>query len=95
MVEPRVFGNLADIRQVIDRALRRLNLDPDRRAWLRPIHSLRDTFITRLARQGVPLDRRMKLAGHRDPNMNLAYGEVEPESLRDAIAQTFDTKVGT
>ena len=45
---------LADIRHVIDRALTRLHLDLDRRAWLRPIHSLGDTFITRLARQGVP-----------------------------------------
>ena len=36
VVEPRVYGNLADIRQVIDRALKRLNLDTDRRAWLRP-----------------------------------------------------------
>jgi hypothetical protein len=36
----------------------------------------------------------MKLAGHRDPNMNLAYGEVEPESLREAITQTFDAEVG-
>lgn len=94
VIDPRVYGNLADIRQVVDRALRRLNLDADRRAWLRPVHSLRDTFITRLARQGVPLDRRMKLAGHRDPNMNLAYGEVEPESLREAITQTFDAEVG-
>jgi hypothetical protein len=54
VVDPRVYGNLADIRQVIDRALTRLHLDLDRRAWLRPIHSLGDTFITRLARQGVP-----------------------------------------
>jgi len=95
VVEPRVYGNLADIRQVIDRALKRLNLDSDRRAWLRPIHSLRDTFGTRLARQGIPLDRRMKLMGHRDPKMSLAYGEVEPESLRDAIAQTFNKEAGT
>ena len=93
VVEPRVYAALSDIRQVLDRALARLHLDPDRRAWLRPIHSLRDTFITRLAKQGVPLDRRMKLAGHRDPTMNLAYGEVEPESLRDAIALTFDREV--
>ena len=89
-LDPKVYGALADIRQVLDRAMTRLSFDPDRRAWLHPIHSLRDTFITRLARQGVPLDRRMKLAGHRDPNMNLAYGEVESESLREAIAQTFD-----
>jgi hypothetical protein len=36
----------------------------------------------------------MKLSGHRDPAMNLAYGEVEPTALRDAIAATFDQKVG-
>jgi integrase len=95
VVDPKVYGTLADIRQVLDRAMKRLNFDPDRRAWLRPTHSLRDTFITRLARNGTPLDRRMKLAGHRDPAMNLAYGEVEPEALRDAIVQTFDREVGT
>ena len=93
-VDPKVYGTLADIRQVIVRAMAKNQLDPERRAWLRPIHSLRDTFITRLARNGIPLDRRMTLAGHRDPAMNMAYGEVEPTALRDAIAQTFDQKVG-
>ena len=77
---PFVYGTLADIRQVMVRAMKRLNFDSDHRTWLRPIHSLRDTFITRLAQQGIPLDRRMKLAGHRDPAMNLAYGEIEPDS---------------
>ena len=59
------------------------------------VGSLRDTFITNLARNGIPLDRRMKLSGHRDPAMNLAYGEVEPAALRDAIALTFDRELGT
>ena len=90
IVAPFVYGTLADIRQVMVRAMKRLNFDSDRRTWLRPIHSLRDTFITRLAQQGIPLDRRMKLSGHRDPAMNLAYGEIEPDSLKDAITQTFD-----
>ena len=88
------YDDLADIRQALDRALMRLHLDADRRAWLRADSLLAGPFITRLARQGVPLDRRMKLAGHLDPNTNLAYGEVEPESLQDAIAQTFNTKEG-
>ena len=35
------YGDLADIRQALDRALMRLHLDADRRAWLRPIHFLR------------------------------------------------------
>ena len=75
--------------------MKKVPFDADRLAWLRPIHSLRDTFITNLARNGIPLDRRMKLSGHRDPAMNLAYGEVEPEALRDAIALTFDREMGT
>ena len=89
VLDPRVYGSLADIRQVIDRALERIGIDPDRRAWLRPLHSLRDTFITRLAESGISLDRRMKLSGHRDPKMNLAYGEVYFDSLRESIHQTF------
>ena len=95
VVDPRAYGTLADIRQVLDRAMKKVSFDADRRAWLRPIHSLRDTFITNLARHGIPLDRRMKLSGHRDPAMNLAYGEVEPAALRDAIALTFDRELGT
>ena len=31
-------------------------------------------------------------AGNRDPKMTLAYGEVESESLRDAIAATSDQR---
>ena len=95
VVDPRAYGTLADIRQVLNRAMKKVSFDADRRAWLRPIHSLRDTFITNLARHGIPLDRRMKLSGHRDPAMNLAYGEVEPAALRDAIALTFDRELGT
>lgn len=56
--------------------------------------SLRDTFGRRLARQGIWLDRRTELMRHRDQDMTLAYGEVEPESLRDAIAQPSDQEVG-
>ena len=87
-------GSLA-IRQVLYRAMGPVNQGRESPDF--PPDRIESTgyLITRLARQGVPLDRRMKLAGHRDPNMNLAYGEVEPESLRDAIAQTFDTEVGT
>ena len=95
VVDPRAYGTLADIRQVLNRAMKKVSFDAERRAWLRPIHSLRDTFITNLARHGIPLDRRMKLSGHRDPAMNLAYGEVEPAALRDAIALTFDRELGT
>ena len=62
-----------------------------RRDWerQRPLHSLGDTFIARLAESGISLDRRMKLSGHRDPKMNLAYGEVYFDSLRESIHQKF------
>ena len=45
IVAPFVYGTLADIRQVMVRAMKRLNFDSARLTWLRPIHSLRDTFI--------------------------------------------------
>ena len=100
-MDPHVYGSNADIRQVLDRAMTRINrenpalFDPERRSQIRPLHSLRDNFITSLAGQGIPLDRRMKLSGHRDAKMNLCYGEVEPDALKDAIAVTFDRKAGT
>ena len=99
-VDPRLYGTLADIRQVLDRAMKRLNredpslFDPARRAWLNPIHSFRDTYGTRLRAQNVDLDTRAELMGHRDLKMTQAYGEAGSNAKRDAIERTFNREVG-
>ena len=100
-VDPKVYGLLADIRQVLDRAMKRLHIsnprmfDTDRRGWLRPIHSFRDYYGTALRNMGVDLDTRAELMGHRDLQMTKAYGEAAPNAKRDAIARTFDKWTGT
>ena len=82
-----VLGSLANIRQVLTRAMERAGIAEDRRD--RPLHRLRDTFGTKLAEKGVPADRIQKLMGHRDIAMTLRYVETREQGLRDAIAVSF------
>ena len=56
---------------------------------LRPIHSLRDTCITRLVAAGVPLDRVQVIAGHNSVEMTRRYAETREASLREAVAKVF------
>lgn len=50
-LEDTVIGARANIWNVLNRAYPAAGIDPERRRWLRPVHSLRDTYITRLVRQ--------------------------------------------
>ena len=50
------------------------------------VHRFRDTFCTRLADRGVPIDRIQKLAGHTDIRMTLRYTKTREAGLREAIA---------
>lgn len=70
--------------------MRRVKLDPERIAWLRPIHFLRDTYGTKMAANGTAVQKLQKLMGHRDIKMTLRYVEVSSEQLRDAVTATFD-----
>jgi len=87
-VDLRVFGPPADIRQVLNRAVRRAGIEEGRRGRLQ--HRLRDTFITHMVEKGIPLDRVQVLAGHNSIEMTRRYAETRPEALREAIAQAFD-----
>ncbi len=82
-----VLGSLANIRQVLVRAMARAGIAEDRRD--RPLHRLRDTFGTKLAEKGIPADRIQKLMGHKDIAMTLRYVETREQGLRDAIAVSF------
>lgn len=75
-----VWGISADIRQLLGRAGKRVGIE---RATM---HRLRDTFGTRLADKGVPLDRIKKLMGHKTVEMTLRYVETRDHHLEDAIA---------
>ena len=85
----RVYGTLADIRQVVRRAWKRAEIPDERCQVLRPLHSFRDTNITRLVEAGVPLDRVQKLAGHAGVEMTRRYAETREESLREAVSAVF------
>jgi len=84
-----VYGSRADIRQALRRAFVPAKITPDRCKVLRPIHSLRDTCITRLVAAGVPLDRVQVIAGHNSVEMTRRYAETREASLREAVAKVF------
>jgi integrase len=79
---------LLDFDESVRRAWRQA-LDAERREWLRPVHSFRDTAITRLAAVGVPLPVVQELAGHSSLEMTRRYAEVTPEAVREAVARVF------
>ncbi len=88
VVDLRVYGELGDIRQVLDRAAIRTGIEEGRRHRLQ--HRLRDTCATTLLDHGVALDRVQVILGHRDIGMTRRYAETRPEALREAIAVTFN-----
>lgn len=47
------------------------------------IHTLRDTFATRMLKKGMPLERLSKLMGHTNTAMTLKYAQIEPEDVVD------------
>ena len=49
------------------------------------MHTLRDTFISRLVQAGRPLPEVAALAGHRDIKMTLRYAHLAPSHLRAGI----------
>ncbi len=55
-------------------------------AWMSvSLHTLRHTFISRLAQAGWPLPEVAALAGHRDIKMTLRYAHWAPSHLRAGI----------
>ena len=92
VIQLLVLGSLADIRQVLYRAMHRANggkesppFPPDRIEWLRPVHSLRDTFGTRLADKGVNLQEISELMGHKSLEMTRRYVKNSPTRMRAAV----------
>ena len=83
-----VFGTSGNILQVLKRAAKEC-LEDGRRDRLQ--HRLRDTFGTKLADIGVPLDRIQTLMGHRTVAMTRKYVQTRDQGLKDAIASTFGT----
>ena len=88
VVSLQVYGELGDIRKVLDRAAIRAGIEEGRRHRLQ--HRLRDTCATTLLDRGVALDRVQVILGHRDISVTRTYAETRPDALREAIAQTFD-----
>jgi len=59
--------------------------DAGRTRYSKGFHSLRHTFISRLANAGVHADIRQKLAGHADERVHQNYTHHELETLREAV----------
>ena len=59
-------------------------------AYQKRVYALRDTYGTKMAANGTPVQELQKLMGHRDIKMTLRYVEVSSEQLRDAVTATFD-----
>lgn len=87
IADPRVYGERANIRKAIRRGWG--EIPAERRAVLRPIHSFRDTAITHLVSEGVPLPVVQELAGHATIEMTRRYAEVSPEAVRQAVERVF------
>ena len=83
----RVFGSAAEIYHALKRVADKV-IEPGRR--FRLLHRLRDSFGTKLADNGVPLDRIQTLMGHKDIGMTRKYVETREAGLKDAIADTFN-----
>lgn len=69
-------------------AVKRAGIDPCR------FHDLRHTFNSWLAQQGVPMDIRKRLVGHKTSQMNDRYTHLDVEHLRpySALIDTFLTQ---
>lgn len=66
----------------------RIRVEPDGKRVVegrRTFHSLRHTFASMLAKQGVSEGLRMELAGHKTPDMARHYTHHELETLRDGV----------
>lgn len=53
-------------------------------------HTLRDTFATRLAERGMPMDHIMKLLGHTTTAMTMKYVHLDTESVSRAAADLLE-----
>jgi integrase len=58
-----------------------------RKTFSKGFHSLRHSFVSRLANLGVAEEIRQKLAGHSDAKTHAGYTHLEIESLQAAVAK--------
>lgn len=54
------------------------------------IHTLRHTYASRLAQNGIPLLSIQKLLGHSSPSTTLIYAHLSVGDLEDHVLRTFD-----
>jgi integrase len=90
--EPQEAGLVYGARANIAKAVRGVwNVLPKERCEvLRPVHSFRDTAITRMANV-VPLHHVQEFAGHASIEMTRRYAEVSPQDLHKSVARAFNS----
>jgi integrase len=83
---PYVFTNpvtgtrYEDVSHTFDRAATKAGFDDV------TFHTLRHTFASRMAQDGVPLKAIQELLGHGTMQMTMRYAHLGPNNLRDAVA---------
>ncbi len=76
--------NPTTVSRAFKRHMRRVGIAEDR-----TFHSLRHTYATKLAREGVDLFRLQKLLGHSDVRIVQRYAALSPNDLHAAVDRTF------
>lgn len=77
----------------IRKAIARAGLNPEHivtKQGRATVHTLRDTFASRLVQQGLSLFKVQKLLGHTTPIMTQKYAKLEPTRVSDEAAAILD-----
>lgn len=80
------WRSISNFRRYLARAQKRAGISKVTSAGHAHVHSLRHTFITRLARAGVPLQQAQYLTGHKTARVLLeVYTHLDAESTRASL----------
>jgi integrase len=84
-------ANLTDrVKRKAGKVLNDLFSDEDTDAKMKVVvHTLRHTFASHLAINGVPILTIQKLMNHKDINQTMRYAKLAPDSGRDAISKLY------
>lgn len=80
--------------RVVQEAIEHAGLNPDHlveRHGRLTIHSMRDTFATRLIQNGMSLKKVAKLLGHSSQYMSAKYAHLEDDEVADEAVDLLDT----
>ncbi len=77
----------------IRRAMDKVGINSEEKVAMygtRSIHSLRDTFATRVRRKGMSIDGIQKLLGHASPTMSMKYADIDTFTVSQRAVALLD-----